>query len=153
MMAWQQIYQARNELKSTKLKLDDIDQTVRQRYDKVVYKMDKTLKTLDKLLGKSDSHDSTAAFLGSHRGDKSNNSDSDSSNDENDSYGNSSITDSDDEHRDKPDYSDTSSDSSTSQNDHKDSDESNNNATPSQVNASHLQLAGLLQIVFYYPFW
>ena len=83
-----QIYQARNELKSTKLKLDDIDQTVRQRYDKVVYKMDKTLKTLDKLLGKSDSHDSTAAFLGSHRGDKSNNSDSDSSNDENDSYGN-----------------------------------------------------------------
>ena len=65
-----QITQARNELKSKKVKLDDIEQTVKQRYDKVAHEMVSALKNLDKMLGKSAKQDSAAGFIGNHRSDK-----------------------------------------------------------------------------------
>ena len=63
-----QITQARADLESKKVKIDDLDLTLGQRYKKCTRNMDKALTDLETLLKKSPSQYDVTAFKSDHRG-------------------------------------------------------------------------------------
>ena len=115
-----QMTQAKTELERKKLKIDDLDQTIGQRYQKCTENLDKALTDLDNLLENSASQDDGAAFRSNYRGDKCN-SDSSSGDSDNNSDSDDSKESGDSENDDN--CSDSSSDSSSNQSSNNDSDD------------------------------
>ena len=121
-----QMTQAKTELERKKLKIDDLDQTIGQRYQKCTENLDKALTDLDNLLENSASQDDGAAFRSNYRGDKCN-SDSSSGDSDNNSDSDNSKESGDSENDDNCSDSEGTSDSSSSEDSEANSDNSSSN--------------------------
>ena len=125
-----QMTQAKTELERKKLKIDDLDQTIGQRYQKCTENLDKALTDLDNLLENSASQDDGAAFRSNYRGDKCN-SDSSSGDSDNNSDSDNSKESGDSENDDNCSDSEGTSDSSSSE----DSEANSDNSSSSDFSA------------------